>query len=144
MERDFEKELKENELYQFLRRNDGCRLYRLSQNDGNEMMTTFTSNSSSVYFHNGNGTYDRIDMSSEDCRKYNSKSVLNRISRCNRVEKCFDGKWVPVWTQADGFIDTDYENFLYIHERYYTFKEIEHIIDEVKSLKKTVASLIVY
>lgn len=144
MERDFEKELKENELYQFLLRNNGCKIYWLSQNDGQECAADFGSNSSSVYLYKRNGTYDRFDMSSEVCRKHNSKNLMHYMSRCIRVEKCFEDKWVLVWTKADGFIDTDYQSFIYINERYYTFKEIEQMINEVKSLKEKIASLIVY
>ena len=83
-------------------------------------------------------------MSSDACRKHNSKNLLSDMGRIIRVEKLFEDKWLPVWTKADSFIDTDYQTFLYIHGRYYTFKEIEQMIDEIKSLKEKVASLKVY
>lgn len=144
MERDFEKELKENELYQYLRCHDGCKVFWLAQDGSNEVIATFKSNGSSVYYHWPSGTYHRTDMSDEVCRKHNSKNLLNDMSRCIRVEKCIENKWLPVWTKADGFIDTDYQTFLYIHGRYYTFKEIEQMIDEIKSFKEKIAKLKVY
>lgn len=141
MERDYVKELKENILYKFLRCNIGCKIYWLS--DNSETSVVFKCNSSSVYFYRENGTYNRFDMSS-DLIKINSRCLLEDINSVIRVEKEFDGKWLPVWTSADGFIDTDFQNFAYIHGRYYTFKELEQIIEEVKSLKKITAKLKVY
>ena len=144
MESDFEKELNENSLYQFLRRNNNCKIYWLSSNDGNEICATFTANGSSVYFHWQGGTYQRTDMSTASCRKYNSKNLLDTILKITRVEKKFGDNWLPVWTAADGFIDTDFKNFACINARYYTFKELEQIITEVKSLKVIIANLKVY
>lgn len=144
MERDFYKELNENKLYRFLLRNNGCKVYWLSQSEDGEVCATFTSNSSSVYFNWSNGTYRRVDMSTETCRDYNSKNLLDDIQKFTRIEKKIEDKWVPVWTFVDGFIDTDHEKFIYINERYYTFKELAQIIDEVKSIKKAVANLKVY
>lgn len=142
MERDFEKELNENLLYQFLRRNTGCKIYWPSE-DG-ERNATFDCNGSSVYYYWQGGTYSRTDMSTESCRKHNSKNLLDSVNKIIRVEKLIDNKWLPVWTLADGFIETDFHDFAYIDERYYTYKELAHIIVEVKSLKKIVASLKVY
>ena len=139
MERDYVKELKENTLYRFLLRNNGCRIYWPSK-DGDELRYTFTSSSYSVYFRRPNGTYQRYDMNSE----FNSKAILSDILKITRIEKQFEDKWLPVWTLADGFIETDFHNFAYIQERYYTFNELEQIITEIKSLKKTVANLKVY
>ena len=144
MERDFEKELNENVLYQFLRRNNGCKIYWSSSNDGREICATFDSNGSSVYYYWSGGSYRRTDMSTESCRKYNSKNLIDDVSKITRVEKQFGENWLPVWTAVDGFIETDFKNFIYINERYYTFKELEQIIAEVKSLKKIVANLKVY
>ncbi len=87
---------------------------------------------------------DKLSESDEVCRKHNSKNLLSDMGRIIRVEKCIDDKWLPVWAKADGFIDTDYQSFVYIRGRYYTFKEIEVMIDEVKSIKEKVASLKVY
>ena len=142
MERDFEKELNENVLYQFLRRNTGCKIYW--QSEGGESTATFKCTGSSVYFYWEGGTYRRTDMSTEDCRKWNSWLLLDDINKITRVERNFEDKWLPVWTSVDGFIETDYQNFAYIHKRYYTFKELEQMIDEVLSLKKLVANLKVY
>lgn len=142
MERDFEKELNENALYQFLRRNKGCKIYWLS--DNGECCATFDCTGSSVYFYWTGGTYSRTDMSTESCRKHNSRSLLADVNKIVRVEKLIEDKWLPVWTSADGFVDTDYHNFAYIHERYYTFKELEQIVNEVKSIKKSIANLKVY
>ena len=144
MERDFEKELKEHELYQFLCRHEGCKVYWLSQDGSSETSATFKRSGTSVYYYWENGTYHRTDMSSDACRKHNSKNLLSDMGRIIRVEKCIDDKWLPVWTKADGFTDTDYQSFVYIRGRYYTFKEIEVMIDEVKSIKEKVASLKVY
>ena len=141
MESDFEKELNENALYQFLRRNNGCKIYWLSEYG--EYNATFGCNGSSVYFYWQNGTYHRTDMT-ESCRKDNSRRLLEDINKIIRVEKFIDDKWLPVWTSLDGFIETDFHNFAYVNERFYTFKELEQIIVEVKSLKKVVANLKVY
>lgn len=142
MEINYELELNNHELYQFLRRNGGCRVYWPS--DSGEYCATFTSNSRSVYFWNPNGTYNSTDMSTESYRKHNSKYLLERMNNIIRVEKEFEGQWKPVWTAVDGFIDTDYQTFAYIGERYYTFNELKQIIEEVKSLKSKVSSLKVY
>ena len=141
MEKDFEMELNKNELYQFLRSNIGCKVYWLSENG--EYSAKFSCNGSSVYFHWGDGTYWRVDMT-EDCRKFNSQGLLDKINTIVRVERYFDDKWLPVWTSADGFIETDFQSFVYIGKRFYTFKELEQIINEVKSLKKIVTNLNVY
>jgi len=83
-------------------------------------------------------------MSTESRRKHNSKNLLDEIQELTRVEMKFEDNWLPVWTSSDGFIETDFHNFAYINERYYTFKELEKIIVEVKSLKKIVSNLKVY
>lgn len=144
MERDFEKELKENELYQFLCSHEGCKVFWLSQDGASERYATFKRSSTSVYYYFGNGTYHRTDMSSDVCRKHNSKNILSDMNTCLRVEKQFEDRWLPVWTKADGFINTDYQSFVYIIGRYYTFKEIAQMIDEVKFLKKCIANLRIY
>ncbi|MBR1808191.1 MAG: hypothetical protein IJ776_02235 [Paludibacteraceae bacterium] len=141
MERDFEKELNENVLYQFLRSHSGCKIYWQSQ--GGEICATFGCTGSSVYYYWADGTYQRIEMTKE-CREFNSTILLDDVNKITRVEKEFEDKWLPVWTSIDGFIETDHQNFAYIHERYYTFKELEQMIDEVLSLKKLVANLKVY
>lgn len=141
MERDYEKELNENALYQLLRHNPGCKIY-LQSKDG-EHGATFDCNGSSVYFYWQGGTYCRFDLT-ESCRKHNSKNLLADVLKIIRVEKKFEDKWLPIWTFADGFIDTDFQNFAYIHERYYTFKELEQIIEEVKLLKQKMSNLKVY
>ena len=142
MEKDYEKELQENVLYQFLRSNNGCKVYWISQ--GDEMCAYFHSNCNSVYFRREDGTYRRVDMSSEIHRQHNSKSLLQNILRVTRVEKEFDNQWLPVWTIADGFVKTDFCNYVYLKERHYTFKELEQLITEIKTLKKMVANLKVY
>ena len=141
MEKDYELELNNHELYQFLRSNTGCKVYWLS--DDGEYSATFDCNGSSVYFYWSDGTYRRISMT-EECRAFNSQSLLDDIKTIVRVEKNFDDKWMPVWTSIDGFIDTDYQLFAYIGGRYYTFNELHQVIEEVKSLKKVIANLNVY
>ena len=143
MEKDYGKELNENALYRFLLRNNGCRIYWPSQN-GDEVCATFTSNSNSVYFNWLGGTYRRVDMSTDSCRKYNSKGLLDDILKITRIEKQFEDKWLPVWTSVDGFIDSDYQHFAYIQGKYYTYKELDQLISEVKSFKKAIAKLKVY
>ena len=142
MKKDFEMELNKNELYQFLRRNEGCKVYWLYE--AGEYSATFDCNGSSVYFYWKDKTYHRIDMSTESCKKHNSQNLLKDINRIIRVEKQIEGQWLPVWTKADGFIETDFQTFAYIGERYYTFKELEQIIEEIKSLKQVIANLKVY
>ena len=141
MEINYELELNNHELYKFLRRNDGYKIYWLSKSGENSVI--FKSTTTSVYFCK-EGTYDRTDMSTESFRKHNSRYLLERMNSITRVEKEFDGQWKPVWTVVDGFIDTDNQTFAYIGERYYTFSELKQIIDEVKSLKQVVANLKVY
>jgi len=142
MKKDFEMELNKNELYQFLRRNEGCKVYWLYE--AGEYSATFDCNGSSVYFRWQGGTYRRIDMSTESCRKHNSKGLLDDINKIIRVEKLIDDKWLPIWTLADGFIETDFQSFAYVGERYYTFKELKQIIEEIKSLKQIIANLKIY
>lgn len=141
MEKDFELELNNHELYQFLRSNSGCKVYWLSDNGENS--ATFGCNGSSVYFYRKDGTYRRVEMT-EECRKLNSQILLNDINTIVRVEKYFDDRWFPVWTSIDGFIETDFHSFAYIGGRYYTFNELQQVIEEVKSLKKVIANLNVY
>ena len=74
MEKDFELELNNHELYQFLRSNSGCKVYWLSDNGENS--ATFGCNGSSVYFYRKDGTYRRVEMT-EECRKLNSQILLN-------------------------------------------------------------------
>ena len=142
MEKDYEFELNNHELYQFLRSNTDCKIYWLYE--GGEHNATFDCNGSSVYFRWQGGTYRRIDMSTESCRKHNSKGLLDDINKIIRVEKLIDDKWLPIWTVVDGFIETDFQSFAYIGGRYYTFKELEQIIEEIKSLKQVIANLKVY
>ena len=141
MEKDFEMELNQNELYQFLRSNSGCKVYWLS--DDGEYSAIFGCNGSSVYFYWKDGTYRRVAMT-EECSKFNSQSLLDDINSIVRVEKNIDENWLPVWTSTDGFVNTDFQSFAYIGKRFYTFKELEQIIEEVKSLKKVVKNLNVY
>lgn len=138
METDYEKRLRENSLYKFLTSNRGCKVFSTSMNE-----YVFDCNSSSVYFYRPDGTYHRYDMT-ERCIKHNSRNLLNDVLKIVRVEKLFDDKWLPVWTEPDGFIETDFKNFCYIGGRYYTFKEIEQLINEIKTLKDVVAKIRVY
>lgn len=143
MERDYVSELKSNELYKFILKNQGCRIYFPSERDEYHL-TYWKCNSCSVYFTKQDGYYQSYDMSTESLKQSNSKILLNEINCAIRIEKELDGKWLPVWTIADGFIDTDYQNFAYIGGRYYTFNELEQLIKEFKSLKQTVANLKIY
>lgn len=80
----------------------------------------------------------------DECRAFNSQILLDDIKTIVRVEKNFNDKWYPVWTSIDGFIETDFHSFAYIGGRYYTFNELQQVIEEVKSLKKVIANLNVY
>lgn len=140
MERDCVKELNENILYRFLLRNNGCRIYWPSK-DGDELRYTFKSSSNSVYFHRPNGTYQRYDMSTDSCRQHNSKNLIDDMLKITRIEKQFEDKWLPVWTSIDGFIESDYQHFVYIQGKYYTYKELDQLISEVKAFKMAIAKL---
>lgn len=137
MERDYLTELKNHEVYQFLRRNENCNVYWISEYG--EYRAVFKCNTQSVYFYKEDGYYDRIEMSED-----NSKYLLDKINTIVRIEKEIENKWLPVWTVVDGFIDTDYQNFAYIGNRYYTFNELEVFIKELKSFKKIIANFKVY
>ncbi len=140
MENNHVKELNKNTLYRFLLRNNGCRIYWQAQN-GDETYASFTSNSNSVYFNWSNGTYRRVDLSTASSRDFNSKGLLADMLKIKRIEKQFEEKWLPVWTSVDGFIESDFLHFAYIQGKYYTFKELDHLISEVKTLKRVVAKL---
>lgn len=61
-----------------------------------------------------------------------------------RIEKCIDGVFYPIWTEVDGFIETDYSHFIKIKNHYYSIKSIENLIDEVVDLKRIVSKLNIY
>ena len=98
MEKDFELELNNHDLYQFLRSNSGCKVYWLSDNGENS--ATFGCNGSSVYFYRKDGTYRRVEMT-EECRKLNSQILLNDINTIVRVEKYFDDNYKSVIVLAN-------------------------------------------
>lgn len=140
IESEYYKELRENALYRFLLDNLGCKVY-FASDDGYEYFGVFQANSCSVYFYWEDGTYQRTEMSDDAFRKHNSKSLLESISKIIRIEKEFERGWLPVWTKQDGFVETDYQNFVFYRNQYYTLNEIKHLIDIVHSIKKDLSDL---
>ena len=142
------------EKLEFLRKEGtGCHLYyrdQVGKYDRFEWKFNVQENWDCVYFYHSKGFYNSVvlprsaDESSRRCRESNMGGLLCTMSKIVRIEKCIDGVFYPIWTEVDGFIETDYSHFIKIKNYYYSIKSIENLIDEVVDLKRIVSKLNIY
>lgn len=92
-----------------------------------------TSNTS-IYFtqNGGNEYYTRYSLSKED-KTY--ISLIERLTKINRVEKKIENEYLPIWTIEDGLIENN-EKFIRIKGKLYTIRFIENIFDKISEFKK--------
>ena len=131
----------------------GCRLYYRDQTvqyDSFDWKYNVEENWDNVYFYHSNGYYNSVilfrsdDETSQRCRQNNLDGLLQTMSIIVRIDKCIDGVFYPIWTEVDGFIETDYSHFIKIKNYYYSIKSIENLIDEVVDLTRIVSKLNIY